>query len=249
MSRVTSLHAFYLGLVAVSLSCAPSKPPAGSDRAAPAKLESAWGKDVNEARVAFYRRFVLPACGQPGVTENVRCGLIHKVYESDQFRDDFATKHCGSPAASSTGACSDKLVNEFIRVIEQRYHVRFVDLCKGGKCASFLETELRALRNNNRQAAGDYNYRLQIINTDYERRIEANGAEGRLADKIKGASADMLDQAEMLWRRSLVSRAYAEGLVPCGGDHACGAGRVCVELPDTPGAREAVCARRLSALR
>jgi hypothetical protein len=246
MSRVTTRRAIYLGLCAVSLSCAPSKAPAGSDRAAPAALESAWEKDVNDARSAFYRRFVLPACGQPGVTENVRCGLIHKVYESDQFRDEFATKHCAGAAGPSAGACSDKLVNEFIRVIEQRYHVRFVDLCKGGKCASFLETELRALRNNNRQAAGDYSYRLQIINTDYERRIDANGAERHLADKIKGASSDMLDYAEMLWRRSLVSRAYTEGLVPCGGDHACDAGRVCVELPDT---REAVCARRLAALR
>jgi hypothetical protein len=247
MSRVNSyLRAINLGLAAAVASCAPSKDPAAAgDKAPPQGLENAWQKDVSEARVTFDRRFVLPACGQPGVTERVRCGLIHKVYESDQFRDDFAAKHCTGASVSNTSACSDKLVGEFIRVIEQRYHVRFIDLCKGGKCASFLETELRALRNNNRQATGDYDYRLQVIGTNYERRIGQSDAQRGLADRMKGVTAEMRDYAETLERRSLVSRAYAEGLLPCGGDRACGDGRVCVELPDS---REAVCARRLNAI-
>jgi hypothetical protein len=232
------LRAACLGLLVFS-ACAPAKQPAAaSDPAAATGAESAWKKDVADARVAFDRRFILPACGQPGVTKDVRCGLIHKVYESDQFRDEFAAKYCGSgSAAANPSVCSDKLVSEFIRVIEQRYHVRFIDLCKGGKCASFLETELRALKTNNRQAAGDYDYRLQLINTSYEKRVET--------DRMNGAAAGMRDYAETLHRRSLVSRAYAEGLLPCGGDHACGTGRVCVELPDS---KEAVCARRLNAL-
>ena len=70
-------------------------------------------------------------------------------------------------------------------------------------------------------------------------------ARRNLADRMKGVAAEMRDYAETLERRSLVSCAYAEGLLPCGGDRACGDGRVCVELSDS---REAVCARRLNAI-
>jgi hypothetical protein len=236
------------------------------------QISKTWDEQAENERAKFARRFVLPACGQPSARSDVRCGLVHKLYGGDEFRKEFASRHCASGATiGSDRACSDKLVNEFIRVIEQRYRVRFDELCKSGRCESFLQTELRALRASNRQATEDYSYRIQVINEareaqakhvldeldaelssistwTQERLDEAEsqraGLRG-LTKVMKTAAAGLSAYAQTLQSASLRAGAYGVGMPVCNSDYACGQGYLCLKEPNE---LQGVCDRRFDAL-
>jgi hypothetical protein len=236
------------------------------------RLAQTWRAEGEVERARFSRRFVFPACGHPDAPTDVRCGLVHKVYSSDEFQKQFAATHCSPGAWVATDQiCSDKLVGEFIRVIEQRYRLRFIDLCKGGAaCMSFLQTELRAMRAGNRQAADDYSYKMQILRSKHE--AEANDilaaldaelgeiqhwtqarleeAESQravlrgLAKKMQSGAAGLNAYAQTLQESSLAAGSYGSGLKECNSDYVCGTGFICVK---EPGRFQGVCDRRLNA--
>jgi hypothetical protein len=235
------------------------------------QIATEWREEAQAERQKFSRRFVLPACGQTDVPNDVRCGLVHKVYSEEEFRKEFAARHCAPGATVSTErACSENLVTEFIRVIEQRYRVRFAELCKSGGCGSFLQVELRALRSSNRQATDDYSYRMQIIDAAHESRskqvldeldaelesiktwtqdrieeAESQRAVLRgLAKGMKAVAAGLSAYGQTLQNASLGSGTYGGGLPPCSNDYACGPGYMCVK---EPGRLAGVCDRKLDA--
>jgi hypothetical protein len=228
-----------------------------------------WRQEAEAERQKFSRRFILPACGQADAPSDVRCGLVHKVYSEEEFRKDFAARHCAPGTTVNTErTCSEKLVAEFIRVIEQRYRVRFAELCKSGGCGSFLQVELRALRASNRQATDDYSYRMQIIDAAQESRskqvldeldaelesiktwtqdrieeAESQRAVLRgLAKGTKAVAAGLSAYAQTLQSASLGSGTYGGGLPRCSNDYTCEPGYMCVK---EPGRLAGVCDRKL----